>query len=190
MTETFPFGRRQLGTEFRRAPRSRGHAGLARRCPRLGPRHSQSAREARARPRGGGDSGRFYDGVLVHGDEGRRAPLGLLARWAGLSAPSRLYRLCRPPGGGGAASRAESGEILVSGGGKRREPAAFRGRDRAAGLVERSWRILVGHGVEEAPSSRFGPAHLRTPSSSARGRIFPLSWQPPPHRSAKPATTP
>lgn len=153
ITETFPFGRRQLAAEFlalvetasARVPRP---AILASVRDILNP-PSRPARVDEA----SGTLGRFYDGVLVHGDE-NLAPLA--ASWpvdAGLE--SRLIytgyvfekttELHAP-------NEPEEGGVLVSGGGSAASLPLFRAAIAAAQRCPQAvpWRLLVGHAVAEA----------------------------------------
>ncbi len=147
VTETYPFGRRQLAPEFRALveaarQRARPVAILASirdiLNPPAKPGRAEETEDVLAR---------FYDGVLVHGDA---VVTPLSASWPASPGLERLLTYT-----GYIADTAEpaeplsSGEILVSGGGSPASLPLFRAAIEAAALagVPRRWRILVGHGV-------------------------------------------
>ncbi|MFC2250685.1 glycosyltransferase [Labrys portucalensis] len=150
VTETYPFGRRQLATEFRTLVeaarnRARSVAILASIRDILNPPAKPSrAEEAEA------VLARFYDGVLVHGDA---VVTPLSASWP--TSPG-LERILTYTGyiadTATPVEAASSGEILVSGGGSAASLPLYRAAIQAAALADTPthWRLLVGHGVAAA----------------------------------------
>lgn len=150
ITELFPFGRRALAEEFE-ALLAKAAAGRPRPlivasirdilvAPEKASRVVQAHRRLADR----------YDAVLVHGDPAI-APLD--ASWPLEEALRPLLHYTGYVADGRAAepSPISVGEILVSGGGSAASLPLLRAARGAAGiLTERSWRILVGNGVEEA----------------------------------------
>jgi predicted glycosyltransferase len=153
ITETFPFGRRQLAREF--LALLEAAAALARPPAVLSsirdilnpPSRFSRAVETEA------ILGRHFDGVLVHGD-GAVTPLS--ASWPATPALERrliytgyvvegIERMAPPRDGQGK-------EILVSGGGSAAGLPLFRAALAARRLVPggHPWRLLVGHGVAQA----------------------------------------
>lgn len=152
VTETFPFGRRQLAGEFialidaaERLP-SRP-AILASIRDILNPPSSEAkAVEAQER------LGRYYDGVLVHGDQ---AVTALGASWPVDPALARRLNYTGyvvEAGSTAAGDEPAGSDILVSGGGS----AASLPLYRAAVAAARNWpgperwRLFIGHGVPHA----------------------------------------
>jgi predicted glycosyltransferase/peptidoglycan/xylan/chitin deacetylase (PgdA/CDA1 family) len=155
ITETFPFGRRQLAAEFgalveaaaRRTPRPAILASIRDILnPPSRPSRAMEAEET---------LGRFYDGVLVHGDA---AVAPLAASWpVGAALERRLTytgyivedAATTPP-----PPKPDEDEVLVSGGGSAASLPVFRAAIGAARLMpgEMRWRLLVGHSV---PASDF-----------------------------------
>ena len=151
VTELFPFGRRQLAAEFEALLAAAGN-----RSPRpailcsvrdiLNP-PSKRERAAETLDR----LGRFYDAVLVHGDQAV-APLGL--SWPADPVLDRrlvytgyiaaAHKRASPRGDG-------AGEVIVTGGGGASGLPLYRAAIAAAALQAGppAWRVLVGHGVEE-----------------------------------------
>jgi predicted glycosyltransferase/peptidoglycan/xylan/chitin deacetylase (PgdA/CDA1 family) len=166
VTETFPFGRRQLAAEFTalleaasaQQPRPTILASIR---DILNPPSRREKAEA-------ADAilARFYDGVLVHGEE-TFAPLA--ASWpvsAGLQArlfyTGYLADAASPPPA--LAIAQATGEILVSGGGSAASLPLFEAAIAAAQhLPSQPWRILVGHGVAAerfAALAQAAPSHV------------------------------
>ena len=150
VTETYPFGRRQLASEFRalvEAARNRPRpvAILASIRDILNP----PAKPGRAEETEA-VLARFYDGVLVHGDA---VVTPLSASWP--TSPGQERMLTYTGYIADMAARVEpipSGEILVSGGGSAASLPLYRAAIEAAALADTSarWRLLVGHGVAAA----------------------------------------
>ncbi|WP_199699384.1 glycosyltransferase [Oleomonas cavernae] len=152
VTETFPFGRRQLAAEFlalleTAEARPRRPAILASIRDILNP-PSSAAKAVEAQER----LGRHYDGVLVHGD---RAVAPLDASWPVDPALARMlhytgYVVEQAPGDGPAP--APGHDILVSGGGSAASLPLFRAAVAAAATWPgpQRWRLLVGQGVPQA----------------------------------------
>lgn len=156
VTELFPFGRRQLAAEFEALL-----AAAAARSPRpsvlcsvrdiLNP-PSKRERAAETLDR----LGRFYDAVLVHGDQAV-APLGL--SWP--SDPVLDRRLVYTGYIAEAHKRASArgdgaGEVVVTASGGASGLALYRAAVAAAALRTDGppWRILVGHGVHHTDFDR------------------------------------
>lgn len=150
ITEHFPFGRRQLATEFLAAiEAARALARPARvvasvRDVLVAPRRQDRIEQANAR------INTLFDLVLVHGDQ---AVLPLGRSWPGTAAiAGKLHYTgyitpsLPPP----AAKGPDSGEIVVSGGGSGAAIPLFACAVSAAQRCRNShtWRILVGHGVD------------------------------------------
>jgi predicted glycosyltransferase len=148
ITETYPFGRRQLAAEFRallEAARQRPKPVAVLSSirdilnPPAKPSRAEEAEETLAR---------FYDGVLVHGDA---VVTPLSASWP--TSPALEKRLTYTGYIADAAQAAvtpiPSGDILVSGGGSAASLPLYRAAIEAAALLDlpHRWRILVGHGV-------------------------------------------
>lgn len=163
VTETFPFGRRQLAAEFQAllaaaAARPRPPAVLASIRDILNPPSKpERAVEAEA------VLGRFYDGVMVHGDA---AATPLAASWPvspGLERRLVYTGYVAEGAAPAAADESDRAEILVSGGGGAAGLPLFEAALGAAALLAGPWRwrILVGHGVPaaalEALAARAGP---------------------------------
>ncbi|CAM5775713.1 hypothetical protein LMIY3S_05163 [Labrys miyagiensis] len=162
ITETYPFGRRQLASEFRallEAARRRPKpaAILASIRDILNPPAKQS-RAAEAEE----ILARYYDGVLVHGD-GTVTPLS--ASWPTSRALERqlIYTGYIADTAPSAVAPVPSHEILVSGGGSAASLPLYRAAIEAADILDRPnpWRVLVGHGVPqgdfEALAAMAGP---------------------------------
>lgn len=162
ITETYPFGRRQLAAEFRallEATRRRAKPVAVLSSirdilnPPAKPSRAGEAEEILAQ---------FYDGVLVHGDA---VVTPLSASWP--TSPALEKRLTYTgyiaDTGQAAVEPARSDDILVSGGGSAASLPLYRAAIKAAGLLGRPnpWRILVGHGVSagdfEALAAKAGP---------------------------------
>lgn len=170
VTETFPFGRRQLAPEFlalveaARAQRPRPTILASVRDILNPPSRTAKAEEADE------TLARFYDGVLVHGEEAV-TPLG--ASWpvsAGLAA--RLaYTGYVSEDAIEPVQAGPTGEVLVSGGGSAASLPLF---DAALGAARIDpalrWRILVGHGV---PAERFEDLRCRAPENVTVERARP-----------------
>jgi predicted glycosyltransferase len=152
VTETFPFGRRQLAAEFLALldaadARPERPAILASIRDILNPPASAAkALEAQER------LGRYYDGVLVHGDQ-TVAPLS--ASWPVEPSLERVlhytgYVVEQAPSDGPAP--APGHDILVSGGGSAASLPLFRAAVAAAATWPgpQRWRLLVGQGVPQA----------------------------------------
>ncbi|PRH88758.1 glycosyl transferase family 28 [Labrys okinawensis] len=150
VTETYPFGRRQLAAEFRALleaarDRPRPVAILSSIRDILNPPAKPSRVEETEAV-----LVRFYDGVLVHGDA---VVTPLSASWPTSPGLERILTYT-----GYIADTAEpvkgvpSGEILVSGGGSAASLPLYRASIEAAALADTParWRLLVGHGVTEA----------------------------------------
>jgi predicted glycosyltransferase/peptidoglycan/xylan/chitin deacetylase (PgdA/CDA1 family) len=163
ITETYPFGRRQLADEF-------GAVVMAARQGRPGRLILASIRDIlnppskpSKVPAANEILARGFDGVLVHGDE---AVAPLAASWPDGNGLARILAYtgyitddALAPSAGGA--RCE--EILVSGGGSDASLPLFESALGAATLLSRPWRILVGHGVGEdalAALRRAAPGHV------------------------------
>lgn len=170
VTETFPFGRRQLRDEFRALldaawGRDERPAVLASIRDILNPpSRPEKATEAETILR------ERYDGVLVHGDEAA-APLAL--SWPVGEALRRRLRYTgyvSAEATGLSESPPPSGEIVVSGGGSAAGLPLFEAAIGAAGLDRsgRRWRLLVGHGVSE-------PAFAALNARSAANLIIELA---------------
>ncbi|WP_448950310.1 glycosyltransferase [Labrys neptuniae] len=161
ITETYPFGRRQLAGEFRalvEAARERAKpvAILASIRDILNP----PAKPGRAEETEA-VLARFYDGVLVHGDA---VVTPLSASWPASPALERILTYTgyiadtAPP-----TEPVASEEVLVSGGGSAASLPLYRAAIGAAALAgtARRWRLLVGHGVAagdfEALTAAAGP---------------------------------
>lgn len=153
LTETYPFGRRQLAAEFAAlvaAARARAVRPLVLASIRdiLNP-PSRLTRVGEANE----VLARGFDGVLVHGDPSI-APLG--ASWPDGDGLSDVLRytgyVCDDPGPPPASGGARSG-VLVSGGGSDASLPLFEAAIAAAPLCGHAWRILVGHGVTEVDFS-------------------------------------
>lgn len=151
ITEHFPFGRRQLASEFLaviEAAREVNPACLILSSIRdvlVAPTRVDRLAEAAERV------ARLFDGVLVHGDA---SFLPLEASWpVGPELATKLHYtgyLAEPPRARVDEPRILSGEVLVSGGGSAAALPLFEAAIVAAGRDERRrWRILVGHGVAE-----------------------------------------
>ncbi|MDZ5451360.1 glycosyltransferase [Labrys sedimenti] len=147
VTETYPFGRRQLAPEFRALveaarQRARPVAILASIRDILNPPAKPSRVEETEAV-----LARFYDGVLVHGDA---VVTPLSASWPASPGLERMLTYT-----GYIADTTEpveavpSGEILVSGGGSAASLPLYRAAIEAAALADMPtrWRLLVGHGV-------------------------------------------
>lgn len=148
VTEHFPFGRRQMASEF---------LALIAAAKAANPKVLvlSSVRDVLVRPRPSRITqanqriADLFDAVLVHGDAGL---LPLDRSWAvdaGLAAKLRYTGyLAETPA---AVPAVENGEILVSGGGSAAALPLFRLAIAAAklGSVDWRWRILVGRGVAE-----------------------------------------
>jgi len=162
VTEHFPFGRRQMASEFlaliaaAKAANPKVLVLSSVRDVLVKPRPNRIA-EANQRV---ADQ---FDAVLVHGDAGF---LPLDRSWsvdAGLAAKLRYTGyLAETPA---AAPAVENGEILVSGGGSAAALPLFRLAIAAArlGSVDWRWRILVGRGVAEDAFRRLAagaPGHV------------------------------
>lgn len=161
VTETYPFGRRQLAAEFRalvEAARNRPRpvAILASIRDILNPPAKQSrAEETEA------VLARFYDGVLVHGDA---VVTPLSASWPTSPGLERILTYTGYIADTAApVEAAHSGEILVSGGGSAASLPLYRAAIEAAALADTParWRLLIGHGVAaddfEALAASAGP---------------------------------
>jgi predicted glycosyltransferase len=163
ITETYPFGRRQLAGEFRALVAAARHGRkpttiLASIRDILNP-PAKPARAAEAES----TLAAFYDGVLVHGD---REVTPLSASWPTTQAlDTRLHYtgyiadIAGAKDGTETEPRAISSieaeplrDILVSGGGSAASLPLYRAAIGAASLhkVANPWRILVGHGVAQA----------------------------------------
>jgi predicted glycosyltransferase len=150
VTELFPFGRRQLGAEFdalleaAQSLKSRPAVLCSIRDVLNPPSKPSRAAEALER------LGRFYDGVLVHGDP---AIVPLSASWpvdASLERRLTYTGYIAEDTAGDAPRDARGDEIVVSGGGSAASLPLFEAALGAARLMpERPWRILVGHAVAE-----------------------------------------
>lgn len=150
VTETFPFGRRQLAAEFialleaasAQAPRPAILASV--RDILNPPSRASKAADADA------VLARFFDGVLVHGEQDV-TPLD--ASWpvsAGLR--PHLHHTGYVADAAGSAAAVRTGEVLVSGGGSAASLPLFAAALGAARLLpHRRWRLLVGHGVGAGP---------------------------------------
>lgn len=150
ITETYPFGRRQLRAEFRalvEAAKRRDEPALVLASIRdiLNPPSNPDRRKREAER----VLAAWFDGVLQHG--GDDAPLRL-------SFPTSpgMERIVRRSGLIAGRDEAPSDErvvrtgILVSGGGSAAALPLFRASLDAARRSAEPWRILVGHGVGEA----------------------------------------
>lgn len=162
VTEHFPFGRRQMASEF---------LALIAAAKTANPKALvlSSVRDVLVRPRPNRIAeanqriAELFDAVLVHGDAGF---LPLDCSWLidqGLAA-KLCYTgyLAETPI---AAPAVENGEILVSGGGSAAALPLFRLAIAAArlGSMDWRWRILVGRGVAEDAFRRLGadaPGHV------------------------------
>ncbi len=149
LTELFPFGRRNLATEFLalvEAARARPERPLILASVRdilVPPDRAAKVAEAHAR------LAAHYDGVLVHGDP-RVAPLD--ASWPvdDALAGAIHYTGYVDEGGPAPAPGPRSG-VLVAAGSSRAGIGLFETAIAAARRrPDLSWRILVGHGVPEA----------------------------------------
>ncbi|WP_413990354.1 glycosyltransferase [Labrys okinawensis] len=162
VTETYPFGRRQLAAEFRALleaarRRARPPAVLSSIRDILNP-PAKSSRAAEAEE----VLARFYDGVLVHGDS---LVTPLSASWPASKALEKLltYTGYIADTGQGPISPIPSDDILVSGGGSAASLPLYHAAIGAADMLDRPypWRILVGHGVAagdfEALAAKAGP---------------------------------
>jgi predicted glycosyltransferase len=149
ITELFPFGRRALAEEFdallTRAAARRPRPVIVASvrdilvAPEKGSRVAQAHRRLADR----------YDAVLVHGDP---AVTPLEASWPLEEALRPLLHYTGYVADGRAAdpSPLAVGEILVSGGGSAASLPLLRAARGAADILPgRSWRILVGNGVDE-----------------------------------------
>jgi predicted glycosyltransferase len=149
LTELFPFGRRALREEF---------LALVRAAHELRPRPliTSSIRDILAVPPKPGRVAdahsavaELYDAVLVHGDPDF---VTLEASWpvgSGVGAPLVYtgYVDTEMP----AVGDRESGEIVVAGGSSAGALPLFRAAlDAARILVDRPWRVLLGHGIAAA----------------------------------------
>jgi predicted glycosyltransferase/peptidoglycan/xylan/chitin deacetylase (PgdA/CDA1 family) len=151
VTETYPFGRRQLAAEFRSLLeavrcRTKPVAVLSSIRDILNPPAKESrAAEAEA------ILADYYDGVLVHGD-GLVTPLA--ASWPTSSALEKrlTYTGYIADAVPGPVTPLRSDEILVSGGGSAASLPLYRAAIVAAEIIDRPrpWRVLVGHGVAAA----------------------------------------
>lgn len=153
LTETFPFGRRQLAGEFMAlleaatALPARPAVLASVRDILNPPSKPAKAVEALAR------LSRFYDGVLVHGDA---AAATLDASWP--VDPGLARRLCytgyvaEPVGGEAGPLPVTTQEIFVSGGGSAASLPLYRAAiaTALAWSGPEHWRLFVGHGVPEA----------------------------------------
>jgi predicted glycosyltransferase len=149
ITETYPFGRRQLADEFGTlvaAARERRPGALIMASirdilnPPSKPSRVPAANEILAR---------WFDGVLVHGD-GAVAPLA--ASWPegdGLARTLAYTGYITDDARASSAPGPRREEVLVSGGGSDASLPLFESALGAAALLSRPWRILVGHGVGE-----------------------------------------
>ncbi|SFI99563.1 Predicted glycosyl transferase [Bosea sp. OK403] len=180
VTEHFPFGRRQLASEFMgliAAAKAANPQVLVLSSIRdvlVAPR---ADRVAEAERRIASD----FDGVLVHGDAaflpleaswpaspelvGRLHYTGYLAEPSLRAERSNPASCSAPPGLLRCARNDEEAEIIVSGGGSAAALPLFELCVAAAGLLgpARGWRILVGRGVSEAAFDRLrdsAPAHV------------------------------
>lgn len=153
ITETFPFGRRALKSEF---------LALCEAAHALRPRPAivSSIRDILNPPSTMAKAdeaewliGRFYDGVLVHGDSDWVAPDH---GWPFGSAGRKALRLTGYIDEAAPTERAiiPHGRILVSGGGSAASLPLYRAAIGAAqALPHTQWHVLVGHGVSEADFS-------------------------------------
>lgn len=152
VTETFPFGRRQLAAEFLALLAAAGDrpvrpAVLASVRDILNP-PSRPEKAAEALER----LGAHYDGVLVHGDPSVTA---LGASWPvdeALASRLRYTGYVAEDRPAVPQETGEGGEIFVSGGGSAASLPLFRAAADAAAAwsgAER-WRLFVGHGVPAA----------------------------------------
>lgn len=150
ITELFPFGRRALADEFlalldaAHAQKDRPAMLASVRDVLVAPERPERITQAHERLT------RYYDGVLVHGDE---AALPLEASWPLTPAVKPLLRytgyIDDAPAAAAPAAATE-GEILVSGGGSAASLPLYAAALGAARLMpERPWRLLVGAGVPE-----------------------------------------
>ena len=160
--------RAEFGALLEAAPAAPRPAG----DPRLDPRHSQPARQAAARPPRREDVlGRYYDGVLVHGDEAVAPLVGLLAGHAGARrGTSSIPAMSSTQRAGRGAMRAAVRERRDPrlGRRQRRQPAALSrsprsGRARqsraAAGA---SWSVMASAEADfEALAGHGGPGPQR-----------------------------
>ncbi|MGJ4858626.1 glycosyltransferase [Labrys sp. La1] len=161
VTETYPFGRRQLAAEFRaliEAARNRARpiAILASIRDILNPPAKPTRVEETEAV-----LARFYDGVLVHGDA---VVTPLSASWPTSPGLERILTYTGYIADTAAPVQAlPSGEILVSGGGSAASLPLYRAAIEAAALADppACWRLLVGHGVAaddfEALAASAGP---------------------------------
>jgi predicted glycosyltransferase len=162
VTEHFPFGRRQLASEFMgliAAAKAANPQVLVLSSIRdvlVAPR---ADRVAEAERRIASD----FDGVLVHGDA---AFLPLEASWpASRELAGRLHYTGYLADAAAKATPIDHSEIIVSGGGSAAALPLFELCVAAAGLLgpARGWRILVGRGVSEAAFAALrdsAPAHV------------------------------
>lgn len=147
ITETFPFGRRALKTEFlalcEAAAEMRPRPALVASIRDIlnPPSSPQKAEEADALIT------RFYDGILVHGDARFVDPQ---AGWPFSAQAQRLLHMTgyidegAPP----SAPAAEHHAILVSGGGSAASLPLYRAALAAAAMMpHQNWHLLIGHGV-------------------------------------------
>ena len=151
ITETYPFGRRQLAGEFEallQATRARSKpvAVLASIRDILNPpAKAIRADEAEAM------LARYYDGVLVHGDA---IVTPLSASWPTSPALERIltYTGYIADAADACVGPMPSSDILVSGGGSAASLPLYDVAIAAAAntRLANPWRILVGHGVKEA----------------------------------------
>jgi predicted glycosyltransferase len=150
ITEHFPFGRRQLATEFlalidaarMQTPPARIVASI--RDVLVAPTRPDKIEQANDR------INTLFDLVLVHGDE---AVLALDRSWPGTAAiASKLrYTGYMTSSGPDLPAPRSSGEILVSGGGSAAALPLLTCAIRAAhlGTTVSAWRILAGHGISQ-----------------------------------------
>ncbi|WP_112663153.1 glycosyltransferase [Microvirga flavescens] len=148
ITELFPFGRRVLAGEFltileeARAMKPRPLIASSIRDILVAPAKPDKLAEFQER------LARFYDAVLVHGDE---SLISLDASWP---VDDTLHPLLRYTGyvddGGEVAAGAQRHGIIVSGGSSAASLPLYRAAVEAAkSIADRPWRILIGHGLDE-----------------------------------------
>jgi len=152
VTELFPFGRRQLASEFvalleaARATDPRPAVLCSIRDILQPPSKPQRAAQTLER------LGRYYDAVLVHADD---SVIGLNASWPVDKALARRldytgYVADRRRAAALPLDAANGGDIVASGGGSCASLQLFAAASEAARQDRRRWRILVGHSVDEA----------------------------------------
>lgn len=176
LTELFPFGRRQLAAEFDALLAAA--AGLDRRPAILASVRdvlvppSKPARVTDVEER----LGRFYDGVLVHGDP---AVLALDASWPVTPVIERdlIYTgyvvddRATPAMNDTAREGAEADDVVVSGGGSAAGlPLARAAIGAAALLPALTWRILLGNGIA---ATDFASIAAAAPANAVVERVRP-----------------